>query len=148
MHFKFQDARRMERSPLTGSPAGVTKGRWCQFSHEGLGVRRFDVAAMFGSLWLLASMVIDIATPKELTVYMIGAAIAPATAISALLYWLGVPRTDFAVCFAVLWMVSGMLIELISPKPLSPFMIVVAVAPMAIVGAVINLQCWRRSPGT
>ena len=34
-----------------------------------------DVAAMFGSLWLLAAMVIDAATPPELTVYMIGAAI-------------------------------------------------------------------------
>jgi hypothetical protein len=93
-------------------------------------------------------MVIDIVTPNELTVYMIGAAIAPATAISALLYWLRVPRIDFAVCFAVLWMVSGMLIELISPTPLSPFMIVVAVVPMAIVGSVINVQCWRRSQGT
>jgi hypothetical protein len=37
-------------------------------------MRRFDVAAMFGSLWLLASMIIDIATPKELNVYMAGAA--------------------------------------------------------------------------
>jgi hypothetical protein len=37
-------------------------------------MRRFDVAAMFASLWLLASMIVDIATPKELTVYMIGAA--------------------------------------------------------------------------
>jgi len=106
-------------------------------------MRRFDVVAMFGSLWLLASMVIDEATPKELTVYMIGAAIAPATALSALLYWLGVPRIDFAVCFSVLWMVSGMVIELISPKPLSPFMIVLAVAPIVIVGSVINYQYWR-----
>ena len=36
-------------------------------------VRRIDIAAMFVSLWLLASMVIDVLTPKELTVYMIGA---------------------------------------------------------------------------
>ena len=108
-------------------------------------MKRFDAVAMFGSLWLLASMVIDVATPKELTVYMIGAAIAPATAISALLYWLGVPRIDFAVCFSVLWMLSGMAIELISPKPLSPFMIVVTVAPLAIVGTVINFRFWRSS---
>src|SRR5262249_40991415 len=41
------------------------------------GVRHFDVAAMFASLWLLTSMVIDAVTPRELSVYMIGAAIAP-----------------------------------------------------------------------
>ena len=84
-------------------------------------MRRFDVATMFGSLWLLASMIIDIATPKELNVYMAGAAIAPATLITALLYWLRVPRLDFAVSFTTLWLVSGMVIELISPTPLSPF---------------------------
>src|SRR3984957_3741314 len=120
---------------------------------SGANVKRFDAIVMFVSLWLLASMVIDILTPNELTVYAIGAAIAPATAISALLYWLGVPRIDFAVCFSVLWMVSGMVLEMISPVPLSPFMIVVAVVPMVIVGAVINYQYWRRSfaptaPGT
>ena len=108
-------------------------------------MRHFDVAAMFGSLWLLAAMVIDAATPKELTVYMIGAAIAPATAISALLYWLRVPRIDFAVSFATLWMVSVMLLEVISPTPLSPLMPVIALVPLAIVGAVINVQHWRRS---
>ena len=107
-------------------------------------MRHLDVAAMFGSLWLLASMVIDVATPKELTVYMIGAAIAPATAISALMYWLRVPRIDFAVSFATLWMVSVMLLELITPKPLSPMMPWVAFLPMAIVGTVINVQGWRR----
>ncbi|WP_349542970.1 hypothetical protein [Bradyrhizobium sp. ARR65] len=89
-------------------------------------------------------MVIDAATPPELNVYMIGAAIAPATAVSALLYWLRVPRIDFAVVFATLWMVSEMVLELISPKPLSPLMAIIAVAPMVIVGSVINFQCWRR----
>ena len=93
-------------------------------------MRRFDVVAMFVSLWLLASMVIDVATPKELTVYMIGAAIAPATTITALLYWLRVPTLDFAVSFATLWLVSGIVIELITPKPLSPFVALVTVAPM------------------
>ena len=100
---------------------------------------------MFGSLWLLTSMIIDIATPKELTVYMIGAAIAPAATIMALLYWLKVPSLDFAVSFTTLWLVSGMVIELITPKPLSPLIAVAAVAPMVIVGTVINFQCWRRS---
>jgi len=107
-------------------------------------VRHLDVIAMFGSLWLLASMVIDVATPNELTVYMIAAAIAPATAISALMYWLRVPRIDFAVSFATLWMVSVMLLELITPKPLSPMMPWIAFLPMAIVGIVINIQGWRR----
>lgn len=110
---------------------------------RGPDMRRFDVVAMFGSLWLLASMVLDVATPKELTVYMIGAAIAPAAAISALLYWLRVPRFDFVVSFATLWMVSGMLIEVITPKPLSPLIPIVAVAPIVIVGVVFNVHNWR-----
>jgi len=108
-------------------------------------MRRFDVAAMFASLWLLASMILDIATPKELTVYMIGAATAPATVITALLYWLRVPRLDFAVSFTTLWLVSGMVIELITPKPLSPFIAMAAAAPIVIVGIVIHFQNWRRS---
>jgi hypothetical protein len=108
-------------------------------------MKRFDMIVMFASLWLLASMVLDVLTPQELTVYAIGAALAPATATSALLYWLEVPRIDFAVCFSVLWMVSGMVLELISPVPLSPLMIVVTIVPMVVVGAVINYQCWRRS---
>jgi hypothetical protein len=112
---------------------------------SGTGMKRFDAIVMFASLWLLAAMVIDVLTPKELTVYVIGAAIAPATAVSALLYWLGVPRIDFAVCFSVLWMVSGMVLELISPVPLPPLMIVAAFLPMLVVGTVINFQCWRRS---
>lgn len=106
-------------------------------------MKRFDAIVMFVSLWLLASMVVDVLTPKELTVYAIGAALAPATLISALLYWLGVPRIDFAVCFSVLWMVSGMVLEMISPEPLSPYVIVVALAPALIVGMVINYQRWR-----
>jgi hypothetical protein len=108
-------------------------------------VRRLDVAAMFASLWLLASMVIDAVTPNELTAVMIAAAIAPATFTSAILYWLRVPTIDFAVAFATLWLISEMVLEVITPKPLSPVMAVVAVAPLAIVGTVINFQCWRRS---
>jgi hypothetical protein len=111
-------------------------------------MKRFDAIVMFVSLWLLVSMVADVLTPKELTVYAIGAALAPATAISALLYWLEVPRIDFAVCFSVLWMVSGMVLELISPAPLSPFVIVVALLPILAVGIVINFQRWRRSFAT
>ena len=43
------------------------------------------------------------------------------------------------------WMVSGMVLELISPAPLSPFLIVVAILPILAVGIVINYQRWRRS---
>ena len=107
-------------------------------------MRRFDTAAMFGSLWLFASMLIDAVTPKELSVYMIGAAIAPATAVSAVLYWLRVPTIDFAVMFATLWMISVMAIELITPEPLSPVVPAVALAPMVIVGMVINFLNWLR----
>src|SRR3984885_6767791 len=110
---------------------------------SGAGMKRFDMIVMFASLWLLASMVIDVLTPNELTVYAIGAAIAPATAISALLYWLGVPKIDFAVCFSVLWLVSGMVLELISPQPLPAYMIVLALFPAVVVGIVINYQHWR-----
>jgi hypothetical protein len=110
---------------------------------SGADMKRFDVIVMFVSLWLLASMALDILTPKELTVYAIGAALAPATAMSAVLYRLGVPRIDFAVCFSVLWMVSGMVLELISPTPLSPLMIVVTLLPVVVVGSVINFQRWR-----
>jgi len=108
-------------------------------------VRQLDVAAMFVSLWLLASMVIDVLTPKELTVYMIAATIAPAIAILAVLYWKRVSGFDFAVAFATLWMVSWIVLELISPKPLSLVVVVVAVAPLLIVGAVVNFRRWRRS---
>jgi hypothetical protein len=121
------------------------KNACAELSHRRAGVRHLDVVAMFGSLWLLASMLIDVATPKELTVYMIGAAIAPATAISALLYWLRVPRIDFAVSFATLWLVSVMLLELITPTPLSPLMPIIAFLPLVIVGTVMNVQRWRRS---
>jgi hypothetical protein len=107
-------------------------------------VRQLDVAAMFVSLWLLASMVIDVLTPKELTVYMIGATIAPAVLILAILHLKRVPTFDFAVAFATLWMTTWIVLELITPKPLSLLVVVVAVAPLVIVGAVIHFQRWRR----
>jgi hypothetical protein len=112
---------------------------------QGTGVRRFDVVAVFGSLWLLASMVIDAVTPKELTVYTIGATIAPATGILAVLYWLKIPRLDFAVIFATLWMVTGMVLEIVTPTPLSSWVAGVAVVPLLITGIVVNLQYRRRS---
>ena len=107
-------------------------------------MRQLDVVAMFASLWLLASMVIDAVTPRELTVYMIGATIAPAIVILALLYWRRVPRFDLAVAFATLWMAAWIALELISPVPLSLLFLVVAIAPLGIVGAVVNFHRWRN----
>jgi uncharacterized membrane protein len=100
---------------------------------------------MFVSLWLLASMVIDVLTPKELTVYMIGATMAPALAILAVLYWKRVSRFDFAVALATLWMTVWIVLELIAPKPLSLFVVLVAIAPLTVIGAVVNFRRWQRS---
>ena len=108
-------------------------------------MRQLDVAVMFASLWLLASMVIDAITPQELTVYMIGATIAPAVVILAVLYLKRVSRFDFAVAFSTLWMVTWIVLELISPKPLSLLLAMAAVAPLLAVGAIVNFRRWRDS---
>ncbi len=107
-------------------------------------MRKLDIAAMFASLWLLASMVIDVLTPKELTVYMIGAAIAPFFVILAVLYWKRVPGIDFAIAFGTLWMTAGIVLELITPKSLSLFAVLIALAPLVIIGAVVNFRRWSR----
>jgi hypothetical protein len=108
-------------------------------------VRRFDVAAMFVSLWLLASMIIDALTPKELTVYMIGAVTAPAFLILAIVYWRRLPKLDFAIILATLWMITVMVLEFITPRPLSLIMTLVASAPLVMVGCVVNYRRWRHS---
>jgi hypothetical protein len=108
-------------------------------------VRLFDVGTMFGCLWLLASMVIDVLTPKELTVYMIGTAIAPFVIILAVLHWKRVSGFDFAIAFGALWMTAGIVLESITPKPLSLLAAVIAIAPLIVVGAVIHFQRWSRS---
>jgi hypothetical protein len=103
---------------------------------------------MFGSLWLLASMLIDVLTPKELTVYMIGAAIAPFFVILAVLYWKRVPWVDLSIAFGALWMSAGIVLEVITPKELSLFAVVIALAPLVVVGVVINFRRWSRlKPG-
>jgi hypothetical protein len=76
---------------------------------------------------------------------MIGATIAPAIAMLAVLYWKRVSKFDFTVAFATLWMTTWIVLELISPKPLSLIVIVIAVAPLMVVGAVVNFRRWRRS---
>src|SRR3984957_21281752 len=88
-----------------------------------------DIAVMFAALWLLGSMVLDHLTPKELTVYMIAAATAPAVVGTALCYYLRFPTIDFVLISATLWLVAVLTIEWISPVPLPGFMIVAASAP-------------------
>lgn len=41
------------------------------------GMKHVDVAVIAATLWLLASMVLDIVTPKSITALMIAAALAP-----------------------------------------------------------------------
>ena len=100
-----------------------------------------DIAVMFLALWLLGSMVVDILTPKELTVYLIAAATGPAAFGTAICYWLRVPKVDFAMIITVLWLVASMAIELISPVPLPDYMIPGALVPPMIVGAALH---WHR----
>jgi hypothetical protein len=97
------------------------------------------------SLWLLASMIIDVLTPKELNIYMIGAALAPFAVILAVLYWKRLPRSDLVVVFGTFWLATGIGLELITPKPLSLFAIFIALAPLMGIGAAINFQRWRQS---
>jgi hypothetical protein len=103
--------------------------------------RPIDVVTMFGVLWLLGSMVIDVLTPKELTVYMIAAATAPAVIGIGLCYYLQFPMIDFAMIFATFWLAAAIAIEWISPKPLPSYIIAAALVPALLIGAVLH---WRR----
>ena len=100
-----------------------------------------DIAIMYAALWLLGSMMLDHLTPKELTVYMIAAATAPAVIGTGLCYYLKFPKIDFAVISATLWLVAALTIEWISPVPLPSFLIGAALAPALIVGAILH---WHR----
>jgi hypothetical protein len=108
-----------------------------------------DVATMFAALWLLGSMVLDYFTPKELTIYMIAAATAPAVIGSGLAYYLRFPRIDFVLILTTLWLVAALTIEWISPVPLPGFLIGAAVAPALIVGAILHWHRYRsrQRPG-
>jgi hypothetical protein len=103
--------------------------------------RPVDVATMFGVLWLLGSMVIDVLTPKELTVYMIAAATAPTAIVIGLCYYLQFPLIDFTIISATFWLVAALAIEWVSPKPLPSHIVGAALVPALIVGAVLH---WRR----
>lgn len=104
----------------------------------------FDVIAMFAAMWLLAAMVLDAITPKELTALLIGIAIGPAVLITAVFYYLRCPRTDFAVLFAALWLISDIAIGLISPKPLPNFLIILGFVPALLIGAVLHWERFAR----
>jgi len=105
-----------------------------------------DTAVMSGALWLLAAMLIDALTPKELTALMVGEVLAPAVIVGAVFYHLKLPGPDLAISLATLWLVSVMAIEWITPKPISPYFLAAAVAPSMVVGAWLHGTArWRRS---
>lgn len=102
----------------------------------------FDVVVMFLALWLLSTKIIDVATPKELNVYFIGPAIAPATILTALLYYRRFPMLDFAIAFSALWLATTILLYIITPKPLSDAATWIGLAVPVMVGAAIRLATW------
>ena len=103
-----------------------------------------DIIAMCAALWLLASMVLDALTPKELTAVMIGIAIGPAIVITAVFYYLRCPRTDFAVMFASLWLISDIAIAFISPAQLPHFLIALGCGPAVLIGIVLQWRGYQR----
>jgi hypothetical protein len=107
-----------------------------------------DTAVMSGALWLLAAMLIDVLTPKELTAFMVGEALAPAVIVGAVFYHMKLPGPDLAISLATLWLVSVMVIEWITPTPISPYFMTAAVAPAIVVGAWLHgMARWRRKAG-
>ena len=103
-----------------------------------------DIIAMFAAIWLLAAMVLDAVTPKELTAVMIAIAIGPAVVITAVFYYLRCPRTDFAVMFAALWLISDIGIAFISPKELPLWLLLLGFVPAALIGTVLHWQRFQR----
>jgi hypothetical protein len=103
---------------------------------------------MSGALWLLAAMLIDVLTPKELTALMVGEVLAPAIIVGAALYHMKLPGPDLAISLATLWLASVMVIEWITPKPISPYFLAAAVAPSILVGTWLHGSAkWRRRTG-
>lgn len=104
-----------------------------------------DTAVMSIAIGLMAAMLIDALTPKEMTVYLVGAALAPAIIIWAVLYHLRLPLADLLIALAVLWLASVMAMEWITPKPLSHYFIAAAIAPSIMVGIWLHATtAWRR----
>lgn len=103
-----------------------------------------DIVAMFAALWLLASMVLDALTPKELTAIMIAVAIGPAIVVTAVFYYLRCPRTDFAVMFAALWLISDIAIAFVSAKELPHLLIALGFVPALLIGIALHWQRLQR----
>ncbi len=108
-------------------------------------MRRLDVSAMCICLWLLTSMIVDVLTPKELSIYLIAAATAPGLIILAILYWRGISRQDFAIVFGALWLVTAIMLEFLSSQPLSFTGLAIAGSPPLIVGCAIYYLRWDGS---
>jgi hypothetical protein len=125
---------RSGRSGLTMPSEYRVQSYLCEFER----VRHpIDIAIISAALWLLGSMVLDFVTPKELTIYMIAAATAPAVIGTALAYYLRFPRIDFVFILTMLWLFAALAIEWISPVPLPVFLIGAAIAPTLIIGAIL-----------
>jgi hypothetical protein len=102
----------------------------------------FDVVVMFLALWLLSTKIIDVATPKELNVWLIGSAIAPATLLTALFYYRRVPLLDFATAFSALWLATTIGLSIITPKPLSDLATWIGLALPMMTGVAIRFATW------
>jgi hypothetical protein len=103
----------------------------------------FDVAVMFLALWLLSANIIDILTPKEVDLYLIGPAIAPATILTAVLYYRRFPLLDFAIVFAALWLSTMVVLHIFAPKPLADEAAWIGLALPMTIGVVIRAATWR-----
>jgi len=67
------------------------------------------------------------------------------TIVGALFYHLRFPPKDMAITLAALWLVAVMVLEWVTPKPLSPYFMTAAVAPAVLVGGWIHgAMTWRR----
>jgi hypothetical protein len=102
----------------------------------------FDVVVMFLALWLLSTKIIDVLTPRELDVYIIGPAIAPATVITALCYYRRIPLLDFAIVFSAIWLSTTVVLHIITPKPLADAAAWIGLALPMLVGAAIRVANW------
>jgi hypothetical protein len=102
----------------------------------------FDVAVMFLALWLWSTKIIDVLTPKELDVYIIGPAIAPATILTAVLYYRRIPILDFAIIFSAVWLSTTVVLHIITPKPLADVAAWIGLALPMIVGVTIRAAGW------
>ena len=70
--------------------------------------------------------------------------VGPPWSTTAVFYDLRCPRTEFAVMFAALWLISDIAIAFISPKELPHFLIVLGFVPALLIGSVLHWQRFQR----